>query len=359
MKSHGQDKRRRQEKKVLLIIMAVPLILLGVNILFLLKIETQVESANNKLLQLSEIQREDSEAVSGELKEKIPEKELPEGEIPEQEISDKKTQEKEAVDYFSEAGNIGSVEVLDYVSMCGLTEVDKPVVRSQREVLAKLGELAQDNAVIARIFKESDTYPERLLEALANNPEMADFVDNYHERKGKAEGGLTDLEKQKEYPLFLQWDPRWGYAEYGDESNVGLSGCGPTCLSMVLYYLTKDETLTPNKIAAYSMENGYYMSGTGTLWALLEELPLLYGVEVGQPETDKAVMESELDRGNILICSMGAGDFTTGGHFIVIYGYDEAGFHVNDSNCVARSRKSWSFKQIEKQIKHIWSFGKG
>ena len=45
-------------------------------------------------------------------------------------------------------------------------------------------------------------------------------------------------------PLFLQWDPRWGYTEYGEDSFLGLSGCGPTCLSMVLYYLTGDKSLT-------------------------------------------------------------------------------------------------------------------
>ncbi len=250
------------------------------------------------------------------------------------------------------------VGTLDYVSMCELPKVDKPIQRSYYEVLAKLSELGQENDVIAQILEDREVYPEKMLEALANNPEMADFVENYPTKKGEVTGGLTDLEKQQEYPLFLQWDPRWGYARYGDDdSNIGLSGCGPTCLSMVLYYLTKNETLTPDMIAAYSMDNGYYLAGTGTLWALMEDFPSLYGVEVSQPEISEWSMKSELNKGNILICSMGAGDFTAGGHFIVIYGCDENGFKVNDSNCVARSRLSWSFKQIQKQIKHIWSFG--
>lgn len=53
---------------------------------------------------------------------------------------------------------------------------------------------------------------------------------------------------------------------------------------------------------------------------------------------------------------MGEGDFTLEGHFIVIYGYDENGFLVNDPNCVSRSRKSWSFGELEGQVKNIWSF---
>ena len=55
---------------------------------------------------------------------------------------------------------------------------------------------------------------------------------------------------------------------------------------------------------------------------------------------------------------MGEGDFTVSGHFIVIYGYDEAGFKVNDPNCVARSRKRWCFNEIEQQIKKIWTYEK-
>ena len=64
------------------------------------------------------------------------------------------------------------------------------------------------------------------------------------------------------------------------------------------------------------------------------------------------------DQGKMLICAMREGDFTAGGHFIVIYGYDKSGFYVNDSNCVARSRRQWTFAEIGKQIKCIWAYGK-
>jgi len=246
---------------------------------------------------------------------------------------------------------------MDYVSMCGLPEVEAPVKRSASEVLERLKELAEDSEMIADIYKKRSSYPDKMLEALANNPEMADFVSRYLASDAKATGdGFTETEKKQDYPLFLQWDPRWGYAEYGDGSNIGLAGCGPTCLSMVLYYLLENETLTPDNIAAYSMENGYYMSGTGTAWTLLSDVPALYGVSVSQPEKSERVMENALDKGYILICSMKAGDFTAAGHFIVIYGYDSKGFKVNDPNCVARSRKQWTYEEIGSQIKHLWVY---
>lgn len=69
-------------------------------------------------------------------------------------------------------------------------------------------------------------------------------------------------------------------------------------------------------------------------------------------------MKLALDRGEVIICSMRPGDFTAAGHFVVIYGYDEDGFMVNDPNCVARSRKRWSYEDIADQIKHILIMGK-
>lgn len=247
----------------------------------------------------------------------------------------------------------------DYVELCGLDQVDRPVKRTQREVLQRLKSLSKDSDLIKLVYDNSYLYTERMLEALANNPEMADFIAGFPEAEKKAQGGFTDSEKEQEYPLFLQWDPRWGYVEYGDDGSIGLAGCGPTCLSMVLWYLLGNETLTPDFIAEYSMNNGYYVWGAGTAWALLEEFPALYGVDVWQPGISEKRMEEALDQGCILICSMSEGEFTTGGHFIVIYGYDRDGFRVNDSNCVARSRRSWSYEEIGDQIKQVWSYGLG
>ncbi len=233
-----------------------------------------------------------------------------------------------------------------------------PVQRSPEEVLLKLQELGRSDSVIAEIFEKSYLYPENMLEALANNPEMADFVAGYPEEEGKYEAVLTDSEKEQKYPLFLQWDPRWGYQQYGENSCIGLAGCGPTCLSMAAYYLTGDENLTPDQIAEFSMENDYYVEGVGTSWNLMYDFPVMVDLNIEEIVNDEYEMKAALDSGNILICAMRPGDFTAGGHFIVIYGYEDNGFKVNDPNCVARSRRIWSFAGLESQIKMIWSLGK-
>lgn len=249
----------------------------------------------------------------------------------------------------------------DYVSSIGILNVERPMQRTWTETLGRLDTLGQSDPVIARISEESYRYPEKMLTALANNPEMADYVAGYLSGSGNGgiSAGLSELEKEQSFPLFLQWDPRWGYQSYGRDSFIGVSGCGPTCLSMVLYYLTGDESLTPDRIADYAIENGYYVEGTGTEWALIKDFPRFYGILVTEPEISEQVFREELDQGNMLICAMGKGDFTTAGHFIVLYGYDDTGFKVNDPNCVARSRKRWEFEAIKGQIKNAWALDSG
>ncbi len=241
-----------------------------------------------------------------------------------------------------------------YADSIAAVDVDKPIERTGEEVLARLGELGEGDPAIADICQNYEDYPEELLAALANNPEMKDFVTGYHSGKENGSGALTEAEAEQKFPLFLQWDPRWGYRSYGG-SCIGLAGCGPTCLSMALFYLTRDSGLTPDKMADYSMENGYYMEGTGTAWALMEDAPGQYGFDVEKLSARAEDLIAALDSGGVIVCSVGRGDFTTQGHYIVIYGYESDGFLVNDPNCVARSRK-WAFSRLKPQIKNIWAY---
>lgn len=245
---------------------------------------------------------------------------------------------------------------LSYIEKYGLEHVDKPEERDDEQVLQRIAELAEQYELVKQINEQPELYSMEMLKNLANNPEMAAYVIGSVDADGSAKGGFTDEELTEEYPLLLQFDPRWGYFEYGGKE-MGLSGCGPTCLSMVVLALTDYEEVTPDKIAKYSTEKKYYVEGVGTAWKLMDEAPLLYGLTVEHPAMKEESMKAALDKGKILICSVRKGVFTSEGHFIVIYGYDDTGFKVNDPKCVARSRKTWQFSEFGKQLKRIWAIG--
>lgn len=249
-----------------------------------------------------------------------------------------------------------STEELSYLEQCELSYVAPPVVRTYEEALEEIKRLSEEFPKLQVVYENESLYPNSLIIALAGNPEMTDFAYGYLTRGTEVTGGFTEDEVPEEYPLFLQWDIRWGYMPYSD-GNMGSSGCGPTCLSMAIFYLTGDRTCTPDAIGSYSMENGYYISGTGTTWSLLIDYPKLYGLKSNYIGKSESKLKATLDEGNIIICSVRAGDFTSEGHFIVIYGYDENGFKVNDPKCIYRSRLTWTYEQIQDDIKQAFSIG--
>lgn len=248
-------------------------------------------------------------------------------------------------------------EPLTYLEQCELDYVEQPVKREREEAVAKIKELSRYFPALYHVYTNEEQYPIEILLSTAGNPEMTDFAYGYLYSDGSVTGGFTEDEQPEDYPLFLQWDIRWGYMPYGERGVVGSSGCGPACLSMAVFYLTGNRECTPDAVAQYSLDEGHYVDGVGTAWALLDNYPTEYGLTVTHPSINEENMKAHLDKGNILICSVRPGDFTSEGHFIVIYGYDENGFKVNDPKCIYRSRLSWTYEQIQDDIKRIWSVG--
>lgn len=246
---------------------------------------------------------------------------------------------------------------VSYLETCALDYVEPPVKRDREEAVAKIKELSRYFPALYYVYTNEEQYPIEILLSTAGNPEMTDFAYGYLTSDGSVTGGFTEDEQPEDYPLFLQWDVRWGYMPYGERGVVGSSGCGPACLSMAVFYLTGNRECTPDAIAQYSLDEEYYIDGVGTAWALLDNYPTEYGLTVTHPYINEENIKADLDKGNILICSVRPGDFTSEGHFIVIYGYDENGFKINDPKCVYRSRLTWTFDQIKDDIKRIWSVG--
>ena len=196
-------------------------------------------------------------------------------------------------------------------------------------------------------------YPESLIDLLARNPETEAFVLEYPSRR-EEKYDLREIADRETVPLFLQWDRRWGYRRYGSDV-MGITGCGPTCLAMVGYYLTGDgDTFDPAAVAEFAELNGYYASGYGSSWTLISEGGVKLGLDVTEIPLVKKRMTDNLEVGNPIICAMGAGDFTSTGHYIVITGLKDGMFVVNDPNSVENSEMLWSYERIEGQIRNLW-----
>lgn len=197
-------------------------------------------------------------------------------------------------------------------------------------------------------------WPEELLDLLEKNPEAQEFVLNYPIKKDlDSEIDLTEYLDSSDVPLLLQWDERWGYSQYAGEL-MGLSGCGPTCLSMVCLYLLDDASYTPRYIAQFATENGYSVSGNGSSWTLISEGGEKLGLDVTEIPLDENRIIRNLEVGNPIICVMGPGFFTSTGHFIVLTEYEDGYVKVNDPNSPNRSEQTWKLTEVMEQIRNLW-----
>lgn len=247
------------------------------------------------------------------------------------------------------------------ILLAGAVLAVKPAYNLYRDFTYYYGEPSEAKKTVKAFSEEQGipygAYPQSLIDLLERNPETEEFVLNYPFRKEQAID-LSAYENSPTVPLFLQWNPMWGYERYGS-GYLAVTGCGPTCLAMVGYYYTTDGNMNPKQIAQFSEENGYYEKGYGSSWKLVSEGAEKLGLKATEIPLVKKKMVDALNEGKPIICAMGPGDFTTTGHYIVLRGVLEDGFQVNDPNSVENSEKLWTYDQIEGQIRNLWVMEKG
>lgn len=205
------------------------------------------------------------------------------------------------------------------------------------------------------LARHIDSFSQTALRTVYLSPEKTDFVLQYPLHVGEDTGWNGELKVKKgEIPFLVQYDTRWGNHIYGS-GGMGNTACGPTCLSMVASGLTGDGSLTPPYISDFAWQNGYYIDGTGTSWALFTQGAASLGLRSWEIPVSKESIRSALEHGAV-ICSVSAGDFTLSGHFIVIRGSSDDGFSVCDPSSIERSEKLWSASELLPQVAAAWAF---
>ena len=193
--------------------------------------------------------------------------------------------------------------------------------------------------------------PRSLRELQERNPETKEFVRGYSNHV-QSPVDLSGYDREN-IPLFLQWDPQWGYENYGSDM-MAITGCGPTALAMVGFYLTGDPAFSPDQVAHFAEQNGYYRWGHGSSWTLISEGGEKLGLSVEEiPLWEPTILEI-LQNHHPIICAVGPGDFTSDGHYIVLTGEENGKISVNDPNSKKNSQKLWTYENLAPQIQNLW-----
>lgn len=166
---------------------------------------------------------------------------------------------------------------------------------------------------------------------------------------------------------YLQTDPRWknhNYSAKGETKTLGSAGCGPTAAAMVIATL-KDKNVTPVTAAEWSMAHGYKALNQGTYYTYFVPQMSAYGIECRRLNTSNLYGKTSsaahtealtaLKNGNWVIACMGKGNWTTSGHFILLYGYENGYVYINDPASTKATRVKNTWNLFARQVKYMWT----
>ena len=172
--------------------------------------------------------------------------------------------------------------------------------------------------------------------------------------------GETQPEPDFHQPVdYKQYDSKWAkvmYSNHNDKSQtIKSSGCGPTAMADIVATLI-DSKVTPVTLAELSMKWGTRTYSQGTSWSFFPKVAEYYGFSKYVKSSTLATLKSCLDTGGYVVASMGKGYWTSGGHFICVWKYDDKYVYANDP--ASRSRKKQNSEDFMKQRKAFFCFWK-
>lgn len=139
------------------------------------------------------------------------------------------------------------------------------------------------------------------------------------------------------YIYFNQGDSAWNQNGYC----IAKAGCGPTSMAVVITSLT-GKWVTPLDTAIWGYQHGFY-SREGSAHEMIPAMAAAYGLRCQGVGTDYQEIKNALKAGKPVVCLMGPGYFTRGGHFMVLVAIDN-----NDCVTVAdvgsRTRSAYKYR---------------
>ena len=166
---------------------------------------------------------------------------------------------------------------------------------------------------------------------------------------------------------YLQTDPRWGSLDYsapGEKTTIAASGCGPTAMAMVLATWA-DPSVTPKTECAWALDHGYKAPRQGTYYGYFEPTGARYGLRVTRlnytslygksTSAYHAQVKDALDRGELVIACMGPGNWTSSGHYVLVWGIQGDTIYINDPASTKAARTKGNYSLFKQQVKYYWT----
>jgi hypothetical protein len=226
---------------------------------------------------------------------------------------------------------------------------------TDEDLTSELSTVLDQSEDLQWIAKHADEYSDaRIVELAIREPAAISFVRNQLDAEKKAES-YDDEVTQGTYPLLYDWDSRWGYVEYGgDGLPLGLTGSGPTCLSMAYMGLTGKADMTPADMADLAAEYGYDTGDafcTSDLFTAQAENLGLSCVQTGLTSDE---LTTALASG-VVVAQVNADTLTSEAHWVlVVTTNDDGSVTVYDPTSTDVSSHTWDPGTIAASSSGFW-----
>lgn len=232
-------------------------------------------------------------------------------------------------------------------------------VEKKNEYYKKWGELAvlaetDERAKFA--IDNAELYPEYWFQMLYNDATF-ELAYNYPFKKDNYQKmSFTDEELNADFPAVYMNDERWIYENYGIKSQ----GCVAVAVTMANLAVRHNSEVDPVKVINYANEMGWYGFG-GIDQANVSDILTYFGLSAEEHFFDKdkeekiteAELKAAVDTEGAAVMAAVRGE-TFGNHAIIIRGYDEKGFYINDPADPEKTDKVWDFSVFENELCYYW-----
>lgn len=149
---------------------------------------------------------------------------------------------------------------------------------------------------------------------------------------------------------YNQGDYNHTFSGPGGTNTIKSAGCGPTSLAICISTLT-GRRVTPIQVADWGAKQGLYIQGEGWSHSCPGIMANHWELKCKKIARSKKNLKTVLRKGQLVVAVMGPGHFTSGGHYIVLYGLNSKG-QILVSDCGSRSRNgAWNFDIVFNETK--------
>ncbi|MBE6035463.1 MAG: hypothetical protein E7222_12305 [Clostridiales bacterium] len=168
---------------------------------------------------------------------------------------------------------------------------------------------------------------------------------------------------------YLQTDHRWAEIDYsakGEKTTIGESGCGPSCMAMIIATL-RDPTVTPIETSVWALKYGYKALRQGTYYSYFAAAGAEYDISVIRVNTTNLYGRNSIQTkrthlkaaeaiksGNWIIACMGKGNWTQSGHYVLAYQIKDDKVYINDPQSTKSERICADVGLWQSQVKYYW-----